>query len=184
MKSFLIISALLIGGLVFTSCEQNLPSIENPDVHTLISLHNSSKKSVQKDIPISPHYQSEVTKAFEHFQNDLQSRNMDDFWAEHEMTQVVEAAEYFLPNENSENVYASLASNFDLTTSEYEKMFLIVEVAKIVPEVFGERNDCAVAVASYIVTVADAVFIGGPVGLAYWAVSIGFGAAGIYNGCG
>jgi len=191
MRFFLIILVLLMG-VSLSSCERDLSSIENPDVHTLISLHNKSKELTRTDVPLSLEAQNELKKAFKSFKNNMANKNMDDFFAEHQLTEIIKATEYLLENESNENVYEALVSNFDFTIAEYEKMFIIAEGAKIVPLVLTDefpdgmeaRYWCAAAVAGYVFQVGTAVLIGGPVGLAAWVVGIGFAATSIVGSCG
>jgi len=189
MRFFSIILALLVGALVFTSCEK---SQQNTEIQTLISLHNKSKELARTDVPLSLDAQNELRKAFKSLENDLANKDMDDFWEQYQMSEVVKAAEYLLKNESNENVYEALISNFDLTIAEYEEMFLTAEVAKLTPlalpndfpDGMEARYACAIAVGFYVAQVAAAVTITGPAGLAWWALGLAGNAASIASSCG
>jgi hypothetical protein len=100
------------------------------------------------------------------------------------MVGVMNAAEFFIAHENDSDVYSQLTQEFTLSNSEYKKMFLVVEVSKVVPEVMEDKSwGCALSVAGYVVTVFSAVAITGPVGLGFWVAGIVTGGGGIIASC-
>lgn len=95
-------------------------------------------------------------------------KNLEEFWEEHNMVVIMDAAEFIRDNYNDPAIYSVLSQEYDLTEAELTKVFQVVELNNIINFTVIGKSGCGWATAGMIVAIGGSFFLTGGASLLYW----------------
>lgn len=187
--------------MLFISCESivnvstNLIENNELDAQMMEEIHKSvTFNEAEYDSQIYTEKESLLSSTLESKASELDNSNIIDFLESNNINPIIiEASRFYEKNRGSENIYSMLLSEFELSTKDAQDLFSFIAAIDILEEhLIGDidivlrvsmSRDCLEALAATVLTSVGAVFIGGPVGLAFWLVSKGFSMYQLVRAC-